>query len=106
MRLRPGAHTRAHNTTPAATDEAPPPCAEQPEVVDLEWAARKGMPAGHLSPEGMRHVAVVLAHYCAKCRITDRCLEAVQPHLHEQSVIAGGMAWAKGVRVRAVTADE
>lgn len=38
-----------------------------------------------------------------KCHVLDHCLDMVKPHLDEQSVIAGGIAWSHGVRVRAVT---
>lgn len=35
--------------------------------------------------------------------VLDHCLDMVKPHLDEQSVIAGGIAWSHGVRVRQVT---
>lgn len=100
MRLRPHAHTRAHNATPAATDEAPPPCADAPSIVDLEWGTAG---PGRLTEQARAHAVWVIRDHCTRCTILDHCLDVVKPHLDEQSVVAGGIAWSHGVLVRAVT---
>lgn len=98
MRLRPGAHTRAHNTTPAATDETPPPCAQAPSIVDLEWGTAG---KGRLTEQARAHAVWVIRDHCQVCHLTAHCLTVTEPHLSEGSMVAGGIAWSKGVRVRA-----